>query len=87
MKDFLGNELSINDIVICPRPQYRDLMRGRVIGFTPKKVRIEYFVTWSKNVLDSYLIEPEFNVIKEPNQNGYGVEFVRKAEGARKVYD
>lgn len=66
MKDFLGNELAIGDVVIFPEPKYRNLRRGKIIAFTPKKVRIEYQVPWTKlKFMTTYLIEPEFNVIKD----------------------
>lgn len=37
MKDILGNELNIGDMVICPI--YEELSIGRITRFTPKKLR------------------------------------------------
>ena len=65
--DFLGQPLSVGDIVVFPAPQYRHLVKGIVIGFTPKKVRIEYSNTWNHSApgyKSEYLTEPGRNVIK-----------------------
>lgn len=40
MKDFIKNELKINDYVAFARNPYSDLMIGRVVGFTPKGIKI-----------------------------------------------
>lgn len=42
MKDFLGIELVEGDFVAAIRPNYRELVLGRVVKLTPKKVRVEY---------------------------------------------
>lgn len=41
MKDFLGNALKEGDIVAYLPPNYRELKRGMIIGFTPKGVVIQ----------------------------------------------
>ena len=42
MKDFDGNELQIGDKVAVLPPHYRCMVKGTVIGFTPKQIVIEY---------------------------------------------
>jgi hypothetical protein len=66
MKDFLGNELAIGDIVIFPQPRYRHLKRGKIVSFHKSKIKIEYKMWEENDYLITYLIEPEFNVIKDP---------------------
>ena len=34
MKDFLGNELNVGDTVVMIRPNYRELMKAKIIRFT-----------------------------------------------------
>ena len=67
MKDFLGKQLDVGDDVVLTAPQYRHLVKARVIAFTPKKVRVEYNNTWnfsaSNTVLEEYLSEPSFLII------------------------
>lgn len=47
MKDFLGRELELGDSVIIIAPSYRHLVLARVIGFTPKNVRVAYMNDWN----------------------------------------
>ena len=42
MKDFNGNELAIGDTVAVLPPNYRCMVKGKVIGFTPKQIVVEY---------------------------------------------
>ena len=66
MKDFLGNELSINDTVAFTAPSYRHLAVGKIVAFTPKKVRIEYMNTWNHQppgYKSEYLSEPDFLIL------------------------
>ena len=39
MKDLLGNELNIGDMVICTTSKYEELSIGRITRFTQKKLR------------------------------------------------
>lgn len=41
-KDFVGVTLKEGDIVAAIRPNYRELVQGQIISFTPKKVRVKY---------------------------------------------
>ena len=40
MKDFIGNELTIDDYIAFARNPYSDLYIGKIIGFTPKGLKI-----------------------------------------------
>jgi len=64
-KDFFGTELKIGDTVAIMRPQYRDLVKGEVIAFTPQKVRVKYQVHWAKDQYDETLTYP-CDVVKKP---------------------
>lgn len=65
MKDFLKQDLSVGDDVVMVAPHYRMLTKGKIIKFTPKKVRVQYINDWNHSkpgtVLE-YLSEPEFLV-------------------------
>ena len=61
MKDFLGKELELGDLVVTTRPNYREFVKAKIIAFTPKKVRVEY-TTYSGRA-DTYLSEPNFLVL------------------------
>ena len=39
-RDIFGQVLCIGDIVAFNPPQYKGLVKGRVVGYTPKSVRI-----------------------------------------------
>lgn len=41
MKDILGNELRVGDMVVCTTSGYESLSIGRIIDFTPKKARVK----------------------------------------------
>jgi hypothetical protein len=41
MKDFDNNPLQVGDLVAFLPSNYRHMVKGRVVGFTPKMVRIE----------------------------------------------
>jgi hypothetical protein len=42
MRDFLGRELRLDDYVIFQQQSYRGYKLGKVIKFTPQKVRVKY---------------------------------------------
>jgi hypothetical protein len=42
MRDFLGRELQLDDYVIFQQQHYRGYRLGKVIKFTPQKVRVKY---------------------------------------------
>lgn len=66
MKDFVGQELNIGDYVAFGRPEYRDLVRGVIIRFTPPKIRVQY--NGYNGHLYTHLIDPE-NVVKLNNMD------------------
>lgn len=45
--DFVGEELYAGTWVIMMVPNYRMLVKGQVVSFTPKKVRVKYKNTWN----------------------------------------
>lgn len=47
MKDFLNQELAVDDDVIFRTPDYSSLCTGKVVSFTPQKVRVHYVNTWN----------------------------------------
>ena len=40
MKDFMNNELKVNDYIAFARNPYADLMLGKIVGFTLKGIKI-----------------------------------------------
>jgi len=70
MKDFLKQEIKLNDRVILTAPSYRHLVLAKVIAFTPTKVRVEYNNTWNypkEGKKSEYLSEPNFLVVVKGN--------------------
>ena len=68
MKDFLGKQLDVGDEVVLTAPQYRHLVKAKVVAFTPKKVRVEYNNTWtydSQGQLEQYLSESNFLILNK----------------------
>ena len=41
-RDFLGQELDIGDYVIFMKQHYREFGMGKIIKFTPQKVRVKW---------------------------------------------
>lgn len=56
MKDFLGRELAIGDIVAVTPKNYRGLIKAKVIKFTPQQVRVSYDSGYSH---EEYLVYPD----------------------------
>lgn len=42
MKNVIGNEFSIEDFVVCTDTNYKQLILGRIIKITTKKVLVKY---------------------------------------------
>lgn len=42
MKDIAKKELVEGDIVAFNPPAYKGLSKGKIVGFTPQKVKVEY---------------------------------------------
>lgn len=66
MKDFLGKELELGDLVVTTRPNYRDFVKAKIIAFTPKKVRVEYNDYAGRP--DTYLSEPNFLILYQKKE-------------------
>ena len=47
MVDFVGVVMNIGDSVILMAPQYRSLVIGKIIAFTPQNVRVAYMNDWN----------------------------------------
>lgn len=45
MKDVIGNELCLEDYVVCTDIRYKRLIIGKIIKITEKKVLIKYIDT------------------------------------------
>jgi hypothetical protein len=69
-KDFFGRELQIGDEVAFCKPQYRELVKGKVVGFTPKNVRVGY-KWWSGSNFDTYLAPSNFFIKAPTETSGY----------------
>ena len=41
-RDFLGQELNLGDYVIFMKQHYREFGMGKIIKFTPQKVRVKW---------------------------------------------
>jgi hypothetical protein len=53
MRDFLGRELQLDDYVIFQRQSYRGYKLGKIIKFTPQKVRVKYGETKWEEILQA----------------------------------
>jgi hypothetical protein len=40
--DFMGNVVDIGDVVIFMELRYRNFLKGKIVGITPHKFRIEF---------------------------------------------
>ena len=59
MKDLLGNELNIGDMVVCPI--YEELSIGRITRFTPKKAEVKMKLGLSLLAKKASIIEDKLN--------------------------
>lgn len=41
MRDILGNDLNLGDMVVCTTSKYEELSIGRITRFTPKKAEVK----------------------------------------------
>jgi len=42
MNDIVGQEILIGNMIVFNPPTYKGLTTGKVVGFTPKMVRVEF---------------------------------------------
>ncbi len=73
MKDFMKKTIQIGDSVAFYAPGYRMFCLGKVIAFTPKKVRVEYNNHWNypgrQPRKEDYLAEPNMFIVVEADAN------------------
>lgn len=62
MKDIMGVELQVGDVVAFNPPSYKGLIMGKIIAFTPKMVRVSY--KYSSEVSTSTVVYPS-DVVKK----------------------
>jgi hypothetical protein len=70
MKDIAHQKLDLGDTVAFNIPNYRGLTLGRVIAFTPLKVRVEFKNNWNfptNPMIETYLVGPKDLVKVEKN--------------------
>lgn len=58
MRDFFGRELAVGDRVAVTPKGYKNLMQGRVVGFTEKRVRVEYAWNNGREITETVLRDP-----------------------------
>ena len=60
MKDFQGVKLHMGDVVAFTAPGYRNLVKGKIIAFTPQQIRLEYVNSWNykPGMTDTFLTHP-----------------------------
>lgn len=74
MRDFLGRELQLDDYVIFQMQHYRGYKLGKVIKFTPQKVRVK----WGESNWAQILQAPE-QLVKVEGQEAV-MYYLRNAE-------
>ena len=60
MKDIFGQVINVGDLVAFNPPSYKGLIMGRVTGFTPQKVRVEY--RWQGSVTKTTVFPKDLSV-------------------------
>ena len=76
--DMLNKPLEIGDYVFVTRKNYRDLVVSRVIGFTPKQIRVVYQASWSSTSSETYLTGQVIKIAPEDLVNLPAYEQKRK---------
>lgn len=64
MKDIFGQVISIGDVVAFNPPSYKGLIRGKVTGFTPQKVRVDYPSSYHRGTMDKTTVFPSDLAVK-----------------------
>ena len=64
MKDFLDKEVQVGDEVVITEPGYHNFVRGVIVKFTPKGVKVKYHRFCSKSVEETFVGEGAFIKIK-----------------------
>lgn len=61
LTDYRGKPLEIGDAVTVTVDHYKGMVSAEVIGFTPKKIRVQYIDRWKKPVT---LLKEPYTVVK-----------------------
>ncbi len=59
MKDYLYQELNVGDYVVFRTPSYSSISIGKIITFTPQKVRVEHWQNYGINDRTNLLVDPD----------------------------
>lgn len=67
MKDFCNKEVSIGDTVVFNEPHYKGLVGGEIVKFTPKGVRIKYYLhdNPARMERDTFVYEGQFVKVED----------------------
>ena len=62
MKDYVGQECQIGDTVVFNEPYYKGLVKGTILRFTPKGIRVQYYLHDDPNRYerDTFVYEGQF---------------------------
>ena len=75
--DFDKQPLEVGDLVAFLPPNYRHMIKGRVIGFTPKMIRIEHIL--EQKQLELYR-ERNYPIPTSLRESGYVVKMPQVKE-------
>lgn len=64
MKDFLDKEVQVGDEVVITEPRYHNFIRGVIVKFTPKGVKVRYNRVHFKCVEETFVGEGGFIKVK-----------------------
>lgn len=67
MKDFLGNELQVNDIVVMVLPGYRELVKAKIVRFTEHFVFLTYSLNKANPAPKAEVKQTGDQLVKVPN--------------------
>jgi len=57
MKDIVGQELAVGNMIVFNPPRYKGLVTGEVIGFSPKMMRVKYTGPWVRTVQNGVIVD------------------------------
>lgn len=52
MKDRINQEISIGSTVLTTHSEYKELLKGKIVRFTPKMVIVSYLRNWGASSTD-----------------------------------
>lgn len=68
MRDFFGRELAVGSRVALTPAGYKNLIAGRVVGFTEKMARVEY--TWSTPPIKETVLRYPCDLVLDTRHEG-----------------